>query len=83
MAKYDLKLGKDQKIFDERLKNNEMRTIKHGIDGESCYCRICEFSDIGTKGMFAKAGKHAQQTGHTIDIYTENWREITYYKKRK
>lgn len=78
--KYELKTGKDQKIFDERLKNNPMRVIKHGIDDETCHCRICNFSDCG-KNMLIKAKRHAQQTGHTIDVYCETWKEITYYKK--
>jgi len=79
MKEYKLLAGKNQKIFDNRLKNNEMRIINHGRDDENCYCRICEFSS-GGKNILAYAKKHAQKTGHTVDVYYETHREITYYK---
>lgn len=79
-----LKEGKDQKVFDERLKNNPMRVIQHAKqpDSEECYCRICGFDESGTN-ILAKAKRHAQKTGHTIDVYYESWREITYCKTLK
>jgi len=68
--------------FEERLKNNKMRVIQHQRDKneEDCHCRNCSFSDSG-KNMLALAKKHSRQTGHTIDVYYETWREVTYYNK--
>lgn len=74
-----LREGKDQKVFDERLKNNSLRTIKHGVDSEILSCRICEF---GGDGTIKEAKKHAKKTGHTIDLYREHWIELTYYEKK-
>ena len=70
--------------FEERLKNNKMRVIQHERerDNESCHCRNCNFSDFG-KNMLALAKKHSSQTGHTVDVYYETWREVTYYNKTK
>ncbi len=73
-----LREGKNQKVFDKRLKDNPIRIINHGRGEEDYHCRICDFSGIGS---MIKAKKHAEQTGHTIDFYRENWTEITYYKK--
>ena len=80
--KYNLRADKNQKEFDDRLKNNKMNVIKHerDKDAESCSCRICHFSDVG-KNMLAKSKRHAQRTGHTVDVYYETWREVNYYKK--
>ena len=85
--KYKLKEGKDQKVFDDRLKNNEMKVIYHRMDDASAYCRICSFNMNSIDGKYtaviAKAKEHARETGHTVDIYREHWTEITYYKKNK
>lgn len=74
----------DEKGIDcaERLKN-PMRVISHPRDKkeEYCYCRHCRFIDSG-KNMLAYAKRHASQTGHTVDVYYETWREVTYYKKK-
>ena len=75
---YILREGKDQKDFDIRLKNNQMRIIEHGVEDESFDCRICNF---GGTGNINKAKYHAKKTGHTIDFYREHWIEITYYNK--
>jgi hypothetical protein len=77
-----LNTGQDQSKYDERLKNNPMQVILHqrDKDAENCHCRVCSFSDCG-KGMLRKAKLHASKTGHTIDVYYETWREVTYYKK--
>lgn len=79
--KEELKEGKDQRIFDERLKNNPLRTIRHGLDDVDAHCRICTFSVYGKSEVSKKAKVHAQKTGHTIDIYRTHWTELTYYKK--
>ena len=76
--KNELREGKEQKKFDERRKNNPLRLIKHGVDSETVHCRICIFSGDGTMKI---AKKHAQETGHTVDLYREHWIELTYYKK--
>ena len=85
--KYKLKEDKDQKVFDDRLKNNEMRVIYHKMDDASAYCRICSFSMDNIDGkdayIITKAKEHARKTGHTVDIYREHWTEITYYNKNK
>jgi len=67
--------------YEERLKLNKMRVIKHKREkeNESCHCRVCDFSDFGS-GMLDKAKDHAKKTGHTIDVYYETWREVTYFK---
>jgi hypothetical protein len=59
------------------------RVIQHGKEDESYYCRECSFSGVGTSGSLNKAKVHSKKTGHTIDVYYETWREITYYKNGK
>lgn len=68
--------------YTERLKN-PMRVLTHPRDKEAeyCHCRGCGFSGCG-RNMLAKAKRHASQTGHTVDVYYETWREVTYYKKK-
>lgn len=77
---FKLRQGKDQEVFDKRLKNNRMRIIQHGRSDETCYCRICDFNEYAGK-VLQKAKRHAEKTGHTIDVYYESWREITYYRR--
>ena len=55
-----------------------MAVIQHGRDYESYYCRNCDFSDSGIKGALKQAKRHAKETGHTVDVYYETWREINY-----
>ena len=66
--------------YKERLKN-PMRTIRHGLEEISIQCRVCGYSDTSEKDISKKAREHAKKTGHTVDIYRENWTEITFYKK--
>ena len=70
-----------QDKYKERLKN-PMRTIRHGLEEVSCFCRVCKYSDFGKEEVAKRARYHAKKTGHTVDIYRENWTEITFYKKR-
>ena len=58
-------------------KEKETKTIKHGREQENYHCRICDFSDTGIKNALAKARKHTDTTGHTVDVYYEIWRETT------
>ena len=56
----------------------KFRAIRHGIDSQSAYCRNCQNSKFDT----AKEGiAHAKKTGHTVDVYRENWTEYTSYVK--
>lgn len=59
------------------------RTVKHGVDGASAYCRHCEWSEWSEKdgGVRAKARAHAQKTMHTVDYHQENWTEYTSHVK--
>jgi hypothetical protein len=52
------------------------RTVKHGKEGESAYCRSCgEILGEGNVQQLAK--NHAKQTLHTVDYYKETWTEYT------
>ena len=77
------KVNKKKIDFEERLRNNKMRVIQHTRDKEeeTCHCRNCNFSDCG-KNMLRLAKNHASKTGHTVDVYYETWREVTYYNKK-
>ncbi len=55
----------------------ETKTINHGRDSENYHCRECKFSDVDVKGTLAKARRHTDKTGHTVDVYYESWRETT------
>jgi hypothetical protein len=52
-----------------------MRRVKHGLEEANAYCRCCGYSchegDVPKKAL-----THHRQTGHTIDIYRENWVEL-------
>ena len=55
------------------------KTIQHGKESESYYCRTCNYCrGINIKsGALARAKYHNSKTGHTVDVYYETWREIT------
>ncbi len=60
-----------------------MKTIQHGIDDKNAHCRSCGFSE-DTGDVLKKAKKHSRETKHTVDIYYETWREVTYnWRTRK
>lgn len=59
------------------------RIIQHGVTDGSWHCRQCRFSGVAVCGSaLQKAKTHSNNTGHTVDVYYETWREITCYKKR-
>ena len=59
---------------------NKPRIVKHGVEERNAYCRQCEFSchDINLMG---KVKYHSEKNQHTVDVYTENWKEVTCYRK--
>jgi hypothetical protein len=61
--------------------SEDFRRVNHGVskDGYSFHCRMCKFSDYGKSEH--KGRKHAQETGHTVDVYREHWVEFTSHKK--
>jgi len=58
---------------------SKYRSIRHGLDGQSAFCRHCNkrWYDNDVK----KAIYHAKTTGHTVDVYREHWTEYTSYVK--
>lgn len=56
------------------------RTVKHGSDGDTAYCRHCKESrDEGDVRGWAR--NHAMKTLHTVDFYRHNWTEYTCHVK--
>ena len=51
------------------------RIVRHGLEEESCYCRMCNKTFKNAKEAYA----HAKKTLHTVDVYRENWTEYTSY----
>lgn len=66
--------------FEKRLKENRQRTVQHGRSDSNFHCRNCGENDF-TGDCLAKAKRHAVKTGHTVDVYYETHREVTYYDK--
>lgn len=56
--------------------------VKHGLDGVYCYCRHCDKSWLEKEDV-KKVIYHAKKTGHTVDIYRENWTEYTSFYSNK
>lgn len=69
--------------FKKRLTENTQRVIQHGKVSEDYHCRNCNFSDSFEKENKAMriAKAHSQKTGHTVDVYYESHREVTYFNK--
>ena len=61
---------------------NKPRTVKHGIEEVNAYCRKCDFSCHGLNIM-GKVRYHSEKNQHTVDVYTETWKEVTCYRKTK
>lgn len=59
-----------------------LRTVKHGLEEVNSYCRMCNYGEQGKQEVVRKARYHAQTTLHTVDIYRENWTEITSHVKK-
>ncbi len=51
----------------------EAKIIKHGVESKSAYCRQCKWRGQTT----AQAKRHNKATNHTVDVYYENWKEVT------
>ncbi len=54
-----------------------------GRESESCHCRGCSFSISTITGVLVKAKAHSSKTGHTVDVYYETHRQVTYYQNGK
>lgn len=61
---------------------SKFRACKHGLDGVFCYCRHCEKTLGFEKKDIKKSIYHAKTTGHTVDVYRENWTEYTSFVKK-
>ena len=59
------------------------RVIQRGKEDESYHCRKCGFTGFSSSGSLAKAKRHSMKTGHTVDVYYESRREVTYYRNGK
>lgn len=63
------------------------RTVKHKPEGATATCRNCKWEthhyETSIKNVSTRARYHAQKTLHTVDVYTENWKEYTSYVKDK
>ena len=58
------------------------RKVKHKEKDYQSFCRMCSFGDSDTKmSIVTKARKHALETEHTVDVYTESWAEFTSHVK--
>lgn len=79
--KYKLNEWQNQKIFDERLQNNVQSIINYWVETREAHCRICNFR-CRWKDSLKKAKKHAEETGHTIDVRSESHKEINYFNKQ-
>ena len=64
------------------IDKTKYRVVKHGLSEVNCYCRICGTS-WHEEGDVKKAIHHAKTTGHTVDVYRENWTEYTSWVNNK
>lgn len=54
------------------------RTVKHGIESSSAYCRQCKWSMHDNEGNVPQSARdHCKAHLHTVDIYRENHTEVT------
>lgn len=64
------------------IDKKKYRVVKHGLSDVNGYCRMCETSWHG-KSNNKEMINHAKTTGHTVDVFRENWTEYTSWVNKK
>ncbi|MFA5359235.1 MAG: hypothetical protein WC310_05490 [Patescibacteria group bacterium] len=58
------------------------KVIKQGIIHRIAHCRDCSWANGDFNNALSLAKRHADSTGHTIDIETGSWTVVSSDKKK-